>query len=163
MSKPSLLGGRDGNHFGKGIQGAESFDERQELRPENKVDLVDYEKYGTIELLDQLQDKFVFTAFAFRPGRWLFPRRQRFAVAGGIDHEDDDVAAFQGFIDLLHHAPVELRARPVDAGGIHENDLSGVAALACRHLHDSLNSVARGLRLVADDGDLFADKGIQQR
>jgi hypothetical protein len=41
--------------------------------------------------------------------------------------------------------------------------LSGVSALARRHFDDSLNSVASGLGLVADDRNFFADERIQQR
>ncbi len=49
------------------------------------------------------------------------------------------------------------------AGSVDENDLPGWAALLLGHVDDSQDAVARGLRLGADDGELFADERIQQR
>jgi hypothetical protein len=51
----------------------------------------------------------------------------------------------------------------VNTGGVNEHDLRLGAAFACRQVDDSLDAVARGLRLVGHDRQLLAGKGIQQR
>jgi hypothetical protein len=45
-----------------------------------------------------------------------------------VDDEEDGVAGFEGVVDLLHHAAVELGVGLVDAGGIDEDDLGGGVA-----------------------------------
>ena len=46
-------------------------------------------------------------------------------AARGVHQHQDKVAGFEGLVDLLQHAAVELRAGLVDAGRVDEDDLRG--------------------------------------
>src|SRR5438552_8655189 len=80
----------------------------------------------------------------------------------GIHDEQQQIAALEGGMHLLHHLAIERTRRLVHAGGIHKHDLPGGPAFLSRYIHDSLNIVASGLRLVGDNGDFFADQSVQQ-
>ncbi len=84
--------------------------------------------------------------------------------AGSVHKHQNQVAGFEGFVDLLQHAPVKLGAGLVHAGGIDENDLRGwMRSLARCNLDYADDAVAGGLRLGRDDCDLFAGEGIEER
>ncbi len=79
-----------------------------------------------------------------------------------IDDEQDEVAAFQRIVNLLHHALVELVLRLVYAGSVDEDDLPGGALGLALHVNDAGDAVARGLRFVGDDGEFFANQRVEQ-
>jgi hypothetical protein len=86
---------------------------------------------------------------------------------GYVDDEEDGVAGFEGVVDLLHHATVELGVGLVHAGGVDEDDLGGgVAGLALgflfeRDLEHTVDAGSRRLRFVRDDGELLAEKSVE--
>jgi len=67
-------------------------------------------------------------------------------------------------VDFLQHAAIELRGGLVNAGCVDKDDLRGgkFFAFVRGHFNDAKDSVARGLRLGRDDGDLFASEGVEQ-
>ena len=102
--------------------------------------------------------------------RLASPSSERFRQAvGHVDDEEDGVAGFEGVVDFLHHAAVELRVGLVHAGGVDQDDLGGgVAGLALgflfqRDFEHAVDAGARGLRFVRDDGELLAEQGVEQR
>src|ERR1700733_2413006 len=83
------------------------------------------------------------------------------AVAGAVVNrcvgdEAEDVDAFQGVLQLVHHHAAEDVFGLVDAGSIYQDDL-GVFAI-----EDALNAIAGGLRFRGDDGDFLADESIDE-
>ena len=93
-------------------------------------------------------------------------RRRRFQLhaASGVHEHEHHVAGFKGFVDLLQHAAVELRAGLVDAGRIDKDDLrGGICAFVRGDLDHAHDAIARGLRLGGDDGHLFAGEGVEER
>ena len=88
---------------------------------------------------------------------------------GYVDDEEDGVAGFEGVVDLLHHPAVELGVRLVDAGGVDEDDLGGgMAGVGLGLLFEgdfehAVDAGAGGLGLMCDDGQLLAQKGVEQR
>ena len=87
---------------------------------------------------------------------------------GHVDDEEDGVAGFEGVVDLLHHAAVELSVGLVDAGGVDEDELGcGVAGIdfvffAQGDFENAVDAGARGLRFVGDDGELLAEQRVEQ-
>ncbi len=84
-------------------------------------------------------------------------------AAGGVHEDEDDIAGFDGFVDFLQHAAVELGAGLVDAGGIDKDDLrGGIRVLVRGDFDHAQDAIARGLRLGGDDGYLFAGEGVEE-
>ena len=84
-------------------------------------------------------------------------------AAGGVHEDQDDIAGFDGFVDFLQHAAIELRAGLVDAGRIDEDDLrGGIGVLVRGNLDHAQDAITRGLRLGGDDGYLFAGEGVKK-
>ena len=78
-------------------------------------------------------------------------------AAGGVHEDEDEVAGFESFVDLLQHAAVKVRAGLVDAGSINKDNLrSRMHAFVRRNFDHSRDAVASGLWLGGDDGNLFA-------
>ena len=88
---------------------------------------------------------------------------------GDVDDEQDGVAGLQRVMDLLHHAAVEVGVGLVNAGGIDEDELGGGVAFRLLglfeggQLQDAEDAVAGGLGLVGDDGELLAEKRVEER
>ncbi len=164
----------------------ERVDEREQTVLRDEIDLGEHKEDRAVEFADEAEEEFVLAgpigAGAFGSGGWDFgiPGPQMRGTWGTrsfwircyseLDaarcvHEDqDEVAGFEGFVDLLQHAAVEMRAGLVDAGSIDKDDLrSRMHALARRNLDDSGDAVTGGLRLGGDDGDFFAGEGVEQR
>ena len=76
---------------------------------------------------------------------------------GGVHDQRERVDAFEGVLQLVHHLAAENVLGFVDAGRIDQDDLRVFA------IQDSLNAVARGLRLGRNDGDFAADELVDQR
>ena len=76
---------------------------------------------------------------------------------GGIDDQQHRIGIARAGPGGIDHGAVEPAARLEDARRIHEHDLRLAAHRDAAHRH------ARGLHLVADDGDLGADQRIDQR
>ncbi len=51
----------------------------------------------------------------------------------------------------------------MNAWSVDQNDLAAQLTLLLGNVNDPQNAVARGLGLGADDGQLLADQGIQER
>ena len=144
LQRLEAVGGncRYGDDLGERVLLPVSIDQgQQRLLVRQQVDLVRQQEDGNGQLLDQ---------------------RQRVLVAGRefarcIDHQQEQVAALQCLPHLGHHALVHARLGPVDSRRVQKDDL-GVGPV-----HDPLDAVPRGLRLVGDDGDLGAHQRVQQR
>ena len=76
---------------------------------------------------------------------------------GRIDQQGDDVGIAGAAPGRVDHGPVEAAARSEDAGRIDEHQLARALDGDAAHRH------ARRLHLVADDADLGADQGVDQR
>jgi len=85
-------------------------------------------------------------------------------AAGGVHEDEDEVAGFESFVDLLQHAAVKVRAGLVDAGRIDKNDLrGGIRALVRGNLDHAHDAIARGLGLGGDNRHLLAGEGVEER
>ena len=122
-------------------------DERQQPLFVERVNLVQQQEAGLAALLDDVEHELV-------AGTEL---RRR------IHDQQQQIAAFQRVVHFLHHAPVQRVDGLVNSGSVHQNDLSGGALGLALDVDDSLNAIARGLRLARDDGEFFADQRVQQR
>jgi hypothetical protein len=78
-------------------------------------------------------------------------------VNGGLGDEAEDVYAFEGMLEFVHHHAAEDVFRLMDAGRVYQDDLSVFA------IQDALDAVAGGLGFGGDDGDFLADEGIDER
>ena len=146
--------------------------------------LVSTQEDRAVELADEAEEELVFAgpvgALVLggcasvdpgpRIGTWgtrivsRFRRLFQLHAARGVHQHQHQVAGFQGFVDLLQHAAVEMRAGLVDAGRIDKDDLRRrMHALARRNLDHSGDAVAGGLRLGGDNGHFFAGEGVEQR
>ena len=168
----------DGDDLRKGVEGGPVRNDGEEVGFGDGVSLVEDEEDGAVELLDERKGEVVF-GFAFGAlggGEglagdglgWNFRARDGEAV-GGVDDEEDGVAALEGVEDFLHHAAVELGFGAVDAGSVDEDDLCGEVAgdafffFARGHFEDALDAGACGLRLVGHDRQLLPEEGVEQR
>ena len=117
-----------------------ALDERQQGLLGDEVDLVQREDPRRIDLPNHVHHEAIATA----------------ARLAGVDDRQHDIDFAQRLQRGVHHAHVQTMQRPMHAGRIDEDDLSlGVIA----HAGDA---IARGLRLVGDDGELSgrpADSG----
>ena len=129
-----LFAGGDGDDFRKGVEGGPVGDDREQVDLGNGVGLVEDEEDGAVELLDERQGEVVFgLALGALGGGERFAgdvlgrdfRAGCGEAVGGVDDEEDGVAALEGVEDFLHHAAVELGFRAVDAGCVDEDDLRG--------------------------------------
>ena len=141
-----LFFGGDGNDLREVEALRPRLDDRQQLRFLEEIDLVQQQEGFDLGALDDIEDELVSGA----------------ELLGDIDDEQDEVAAFERIVDLLHHALVELVLRLVYAGSVHEDDLPGGTLGLALYVDDAGDAVARGLRLVGDDGEFFADQRIEQ-
>jgi hypothetical protein len=156
--------------------------QRQQRALGQRIDLVEHEQHGAVELLDQLQSEVVLglgkrhLVLAHRPhlaGLGEFFAGMQLGRYGQamrhVDEEQHRVARLERIVDLLHHAAVELGFGLVHAGCIDHDDLrlraAGIALglFPRRQLQDALDARPRRLRLVRDDGQLLAQQRIQQR
>ena len=77
-------------------------------------------------------------------------------VNGSVGDEAEDVDAFEGVLEFVHHHAAQDVFGLVDAGRVYQDDLSVFA------IQDALNAIAGGLGLGRDDGDFLADEGIDE-
>jgi len=75
----------------------------------------------------------------------------------GIDHQQQHVDPLQRRRHFLHHLPSQRRIGFVQTGRVDKDDLP------LRLGHNSLDAVARGLRLGSYDRDLLPDQSIYKR
>ena len=69
----------------------------------------------------------------------------------------DQVHVHVGFLDHVVEPLAQQCARPVQARGVHDDDLG------LRAMHEPTDRVAGGFRLIGRDGDLLPNQGIRQR
>ena len=165
-----LFAGGDGDDVGEGVEVAPVGDEGEEAGFGDGVDLVEDEDDGAGELFHEREGEFVLGSGEGPAGGGMgiaFFTRRRQAV-GGVDEEEDEVAGFEGVVDLLHHAAVELGGGLVDARGVDEDDLGGGVAgvgfsfFAEGEFEDSVDAGSRRLGFVGDDGELLAEQRVEQ-
>ncbi len=77
--------------------------------------------------------------------------------AAGIHDEQENIDAFDGGGDFVHHLAAKRGIGGVQAWRIYEHDLAALLR------DDTLNAISRGLRFGCDDGDLLSDQVVQQR
>src|SRR4029079_7886640 len=111
-----------------------------------QVDLVEDQECLSFGSFHQLQHKLVAGAEFLRD----------------VDNQQQDIAADQCVLDFLHHPFIQGVGWLVNAGGIDKDDLPGLPVSLLLDVDDSGDAVSRGLRLVSYDGQLFADKCIEQ-
>ena len=116
------------------------IDQRQERVFLYQVDLVDKEKDRRRDLFERFNDEFV-------------PRSGRL---GGLNEQEDHVHFIIGRERGVHHVLVHFVLGFVDTGSVDEHEL-GVG-----RVHDAEDPVPRGLGLVGDDGDLFAEQMVEE-
>ena len=73
-----------------------------------------------------------------------------------LDEQSDEVHVRDGIARDLHHVVAQTAARLVKARSVEQDELR--IALG----HDAVDAVARGLRLIGDNGDLLADECVGQ-
>ena len=134
--------GGDGDDLLEGQEVLVALDDGQDLVLPDGVDLVDEEEDGLqLHLPEDLDDELVAVAEGL----------------GGVDEEAEEVGRLQRGEDEVHHPPVEGVEGLVDAGVVDEDDLAPVGGL------DAQDADAGRLGLVRDDGDLLAEKGVDER
>ena len=106
----------------------------------NGVDLVDAQNGGQTRLPDLLDQLLLGDA----------------DVRHRLDEQSDEVHVRDGIARDLDHVVAQTAARLVKARGIEQDELR--IALG----HDAVDAVARGLRLIGDNGDLLADERVGQ-
>ena len=106
----------------------------------NGVDLVDAQNGGQARLPDLLDQLLLGDA----------------DVRHRLDEQSDEVHVRDGIARDLHHVVAQTAARLVKARGVEQDELR--IALG----HDAVDAVARGLRLIGDNGDLLADERVGQ-
>jgi hypothetical protein len=72
----------------------------------------------------------------------------------GVHHRDHRIRVAQRFERGIHHPDVQPVQGAVNTGGIDEHHLAPWIP------PDADDAVARGLRLVGDDGELLADNAV---
>ena len=77
-------------------------------------------------------------------------------VGGGVHDQAEDVDAFEGVLQFVHHHPAEDVFGAVDSGRIDQDDLRVFA------IQNALDAIAGGLRLGRNDRDFLADEGVDQ-
>jgi hypothetical protein len=85
----------------------------------------------------------------------------RETVAGAVVNrrirdEAEDVDAFEGVLEFVHHHAAQNVFGLVDAGRVYQDDLRVFA------IEDALNTIAGGLRFGGDDGDFLADESVDK-
>src|SRR5215469_6938573 len=73
------------------------------------------------------------------------------------------VATFESLAYLNHHLAPERTVGFVNPRSIDQHDLPATFSFTLGNVHDALNTVARGLRLRRNDGQLLANHSIEQR
>src|SRR5580704_2289479 len=104
------------------------------------VHFIEQKIHGAAEALDPLDGEAI-------PGP---------VVNGCIGDEAEDVYAFQGVLELVHHHAAKDVFSLVDAGSVYQDDL-GVFAI-----ENALDAITGGLRFRGDDGDFLADQSIDE-
>ncbi len=144
--EPVPLGGGDRDHLGKAVQSGIVLDDGQQIAFVEEIDLVEQQKGFELAAFDQVERELVAGA----------------ELLGRVGDEQQQIAAFDRVVDLLHHALVERVGGLVDAGRVDENDLPGGTAAGAFEVDDAADPIARGLRFVGDDSELFAHQRVQQ-
>ena len=92
---------------------------------------------------------------AAAPTRWQIDRRRRTPAEASTISERMSMPS-SACCNFVHHLPAEDVFRLVNSGRIDEDDLRVVA------IQDSLNAIARGLRLRRNDGDFAPDERVDK-
>src|ERR1700723_1600468 len=74
-----------------------------------------------------------------------------------VGDQAEDVDAFQGVLQFVHHHAAEDVFWLVDARRVDQNNLRVFA------VENALDAIASGLRFGGDDGDFLADEGFDER
>src|ERR1041385_6029146 len=80
-----------------------------------------------------------------------------------IRDQQDDVAALERRVDLLHHLAVEPAVRFVNARSVDENNLPRRPSALRFDIQHALDARTRGLGLFRHDRHLLSNQRIQQR
>lgn len=79
-----------------------------------------------------------------------------------VNNQENKIASLERFVDFGHHLLAEGTIGFVDTRSIDENYLAMMPAFLFRHVYDSKNAVAGGLRLGAHDGQLLFYQRVQE-
>ncbi len=124
---------------------APALDFRQQLGLLDFVDFVEDQKNGRLRLLHEIE---------------YVPVTGIRLVTHVGDHENK-IAALKRFVHLAHHLLVEPCLWTMNSGRVDEDDLGCGTPLLRRQIEKALNAVARGLRLMRDDGEFGAHQRVQ--
>ena len=131
----------NGENFGELEFLVVAFDQREEQMLGDAVHFIQQQVHGTVKTLNPFDGEAVAGA----------------VVDGRVGDEAEDVNAFEGVLEFVHHHAAEDVSGLVDAGRVYQDDLGVVA------IQDALNAIAGGLGLGRDDGDFLADERIDER
>ena len=118
-----------------------AVDDRQQLRLPDQIDLVQDRDDRDLQRAQQAEEVLLAAARLLRH----------------VEHHADDVHVAHRVERGVHHPHVHPVRRLVNARRVDEHDLP------VRIVADTEDAVARGLRLVGDDGELRADEAVEQR
>ncbi len=128
----------DGKNFGELEFLAVALDHREKQGLGDAVDFIQKQVDWAVKALEPIEGEFIAAA----------------EVGGGVGDEAEDVNAFEGVLEFVHHHAAEDVFWFVDAGRVYQDDLGVVA------IEDALNPVARSLGFRGDDGDFLADESV---